>query len=226
MPPRDRSAPEVSIVVVTRNAFRYCAGLFRSLRRTEGVDFEVVVVDNRSRLPTRLLLIALSLAGRIQRLCLLDRNTLFAEGNNVGVAASSREAPLVLLLNSDVEARDPQWLRRLIDGHRRGATSLGFVDGNPIDRLDGYCFLIDRDLYLPGGLDERHQWWWGITRLQADLLRAGHSVRGVADHDGLLHHFGGKSGKRSFSGAGGMDVTEDEVVGWFGGLVPERLEGL
>jgi hypothetical protein len=70
-----------------------------------------VVVDNRSRAPARLLVTARSLAGRINRPCLLDRNTRFTQGN-IAVAACSREAPLVLLLNSDVEVRDPRWLRR------------------------------------------------------------------------------------------------------------------
>jgi glycosyltransferase involved in cell wall biosynthesis len=218
-------APEVSIVVVTRNALRYCIRLFRSLPRTTDVGYEVVVVDNRSRPPTRLLLIVLALLRRINRLCLLDRNTLFAEGNNVGVSAASRESRLVLLLNSDVEIRDPRWLRRLIDAHRRGATALGFVEGNPIDRVDGYCFLVDRDLYLAQGLDETHQWWWGITRLQANLLRAGHEVRGLAEHDQLLVHFGGKSG-RAYKKAGGMDVSEQEVIGWFGDHRAERLDAI
>lgn len=216
-------APDVSIVIVTRNALRYCIRLFRSLPATVDVSYEVVVVDNRSRLPTRLLLMVLAARRRINRLCLLDRNTLFAEGNNVGVAAASRESPLVLLLNSDVEVRDPRWLRRLLDAHVRGATALGFVDGHPIDRVDGYCFLVDRDLYLAHGLDEAHQWWWGITRLQASLLRAGHAVRGLKDHDHLLIHFGGKSG-RGYKSASGMDVGDQEVVGWFGGHRPHRLE--
>ena len=215
--------PEASIVVVTRNAFVYCVRLFRSLRRTRGVRYEVVVVDNRSRLPTRLLLTALALAGRINRLCLLDRNTLFAEGNNIGVAASNRAAPHVLLLNSDVEVRDPDWLRRLLDAHRSGATSLGLVDEGPVPRADGYCLLVDRDAYERGGLDEVHQWWWGVTKLQARLLRDGLPVRAVREHDELLVHFGGKSG-RGHKGAAGMDVEPEEIQGWFGGRRVERVD--
>lgn len=217
--------PEVSVVVVTHDAPRYVLKLFRSLPRTRGVRYEVVVVDNRSRLPTRTLLVGLALAGRVQRLCLLNRNTLFAEGNNVGVAAASRRAPLVLLLNSDVEVRDPGWLRRLLDAHRRGVTSLGHVEGGPVPRADGYCLLIDRDLYEAERLDERFEWWWGATRLQARVLRAGHSVRAVADHDELLIHFGGKSGS-GFEGAAGMATTPDDVRGWFAGERVERLDRL
>ena len=218
-------SPEVSIVVVAHDAPRYVLKLFRSLKRTAGARYEVVVVDNRSRLPTRLLLIGLALLGRIQRLCLLDRNTLFAEGNNIGVAAASRRAPLVLLLNSDVEVRDPGWLRRLLDAHERGVTSLGYVDTGPVPRADGYCLLIDRDLFEAEGLDEGFEWWWGITKLQAHVMRTGHPVRAVADHDDLLLHFGGKSGS-GFEGAAGMTTTPDDVRGWFAGGQVEVLDRL
>jgi glycosyl transferase family 2 len=217
--------PEVSIVVVTHNAFIYCLRLFRSLSRTAGVRYEVVVVDNRSRLPTRLLLIALALGGRIKRLCMLHRNTLFAEGNNIGVDATSREAPLVLLLNSDVEVRDPMWLRNLVDAHQRGVTALGFVDEHPISRADGYCFLIDRDLYQNIRLDESHQWWWGMTKLQAAVLREGLPVRSVRDHDDLLVHFGGKSGRGHFK-ATGMDVSEAQVLEWLDGRQVESVPSI
>jgi hypothetical protein len=216
--------PLVSIVVVTRNAFVYVLRLFRSLAKTRGARYEVVVVDNDSKLRTRLLLMLLSLLGRIHRLCLLDRNTLFAEGNNIGVAAASRDSTLVLLLNSDVEIKDPYWLQSLVDAHRRGVTSLGYV-AEPISRADGYCLLVDRDLYERVRLDEQHQWWWGVTRFQAALLNEGHSVQAVRDHDHLLVHFGGRSGS-GFTGAAGMDVTLSEVRSWFAGRSIDVIERL
>ena len=182
---RDRS-PTVSLVVVTHNALHYILRLLRSLPRTRGVAYELVVVDNRSRQVTRALLAVCALLGRIQRLSLLDRNTLFAPGNNIGAAATSRSSSYVLLLNSDVEVRDPDWLRRLLALHRRGATSFGFVDGDPIPRADGYCLLVDRDLMLEHGLDEEFEWSWSITKLQAQLLAAGHRVQAVREHDHLL----------------------------------------
>jgi O-antigen/teichoic acid export membrane protein len=212
----DREPPEVAIVVVTHDALRYCRILLRTLRRTRGVRYELVVVDNASRLPVRAYLAWMLLRRRIARLCLLDRNTLFAEGNNVGVAAASREARHVLLLNSDVEVRDPDWLRRLLDVHRRGATSLGYAGADPWPRADGYCFLVDRDLYATHGLDESFQWWWSITRLQAELLRDGHAVTAVRSHEELLHHFGGKSNGR-VADADGMDTAAQTVRGWFDG---------
>ena len=206
----------VSIVITTHNAFRCCLRLFRSLPRTTGVDFEVVVVDNRSRLPTRLLVVLLALARRINRLCLLDRNTLFAEANNIGVAASSRRTDYVLLLNSDVVVHQPGWLADLVSLHARGATGYGYVTSGPVPRADGWCLLIDRDLYERFGLPEDFPWWWSVTRLEAELLKAGHSVQAIPDPGGRLTHTGAGSGE-DWKGAAGMDVDPAEVAGWFEG---------
>lgn len=217
--------PPVSLVVVTHNAFAYIRRLLRSLPRTRGVDYEVVVVDNRSRTLVRAYLVLQALRGRITRLCLLERNTLFAEANNIGVAASSRSARYVLLLNSDTEVRHPDWLARLLELHQGGATAYGFVPGGPVPRADGYCLLVDRDLYLARGLDEDFEWFWGVTKLQADLLRDGHPVRAVREHDHLLHHFGGGSGgKPLVRRAKGMRVDRAEVVGWFGGRAVDVID--
>jgi GT2 family glycosyltransferase len=188
------------------------------------VPFELVVVDNRSRLVVRVLLMLGSIVGTVDRLVLLDRNTLFAHGNNVGVAVGSPDSAYVLLLNSDIEIRAPDWLQRLLATHRRGATSLGFVESGPLPRADGYCLLADRDLMLEFGLDEDFAWYWSITRFQADLLRAGHAVQAVRDHDDLVFHFGGKSGNPAkLQSARGMDVQAEQVRSWFAG---ERVDVL
>jgi GT2 family glycosyltransferase len=215
--------PAVSIIVLTHDAPRHCARVLRTLRRTRGVAFEVVVVDNASRLPTRLLLRAARLAGWIDRLRLLSANRLFAEGNNIGAREGDPAGTHLLLLNSDVRICHPDWLARMLRTHRRGATSLGYVGAAPWPRGDGYCLLIDRDLYLEaGGLDEDYAWWWGAARLQARLLAAGHSVRAVPEfrHAHLVRHAWHGSGE-AFAGAKGMDTDWDTVVGWFAGRRPE-----
>src|ERR671915_252379 len=167
--------PLVSLVVVTHNAFPYVRRLLRSLRRTRGVAYEVVVVDNRSKPLLRAYLALQAIRGRIQRLRLLER-------------------------------------------HEGGATSYGFVKGGPVPRADGYCLLVDRELYLTYGLDERFEWFWGVTRLQAELLNAGHGVRAVREHDHLLYHFGGKSGDKTVTRrAKGMKGDRNDVAAWFAG---------
>lgn len=206
--------PTVSILIVAFNAPRHLLRLFRSLAQTSGVDYEVVVVDNRSRAATRLLLHILASIRAINSLTLLDRNTLFAGGVNTALRVSSPHSRYVLLLNPDIEIQDPDWLRRLVEVHARGATSLGLVEGGPWPRADGYCFLIDRDLF--GGLSPEFHWWWGVTKLQADLLQTGHTVRAVRDHDHLITHAGGGSGPPPRD-ARGMQTDDATIRDWFGG---------
>ena len=62
-------------------------------------------------------------------------------------------------------------------------------------RADGYCFLIDRELFLRYGLDESFPFWWCFAKLQGELLRDGFSVKAIRNHKRILHHYGGKSGQ-------------------------------
>ena len=152
----------------------------------------------------------------IDRLLYLYYNSLFAEGNNIASRLANPHAPYFLLLNSDVEIRNCDWLRLLLDAHRPGISAYGVVHGDPITRVDGYCLLIDSKLYREHLLDESFQWWWSVTKLQAHILTSGYSVQGYAEHENQIHHFGRKSGG-GFRGAKGMGVSPEEVVGWFKG---------
>jgi hypothetical protein len=92
-----------------------------------------------------------------------------------------------------------------------------------VPRGDGYCLLVDGDLYVAYGLDENFEWNWAVTKLQAELLKAGHAVRAVREHDHLLYHFRGKSGEAPRS-AKGMRVNRNDVVGWFAGHSVDVVE--
>ena len=216
---------KISIVVLVHNALRYCRTCLNSLRSTAGIPYEVVVVDNASRLPTRLYLVSSFLKKKIHRLCLLDRNTYFAEGNNVGAALGAKDTSHVLLMNSDVQIRDPQWLRKLVDVHRPGATAYGYLPGEPWPRADGYCLLIDRPIFERYRLDEGFQWWWCVTKLQAQLLRDGLSVQAVRHHDDVVYHFGARSGPQP-KRAQGMDLDPGAVREWFAGRSIRVIERL
>lgn len=91
-----RPRAKISVVLLVYNALRYTRLCVSSLQATTGVGHELVVVDNASRLPTRLFLVGSLLRKKIHRLCLLDRNTYFAEGNNVGAALGSRDTTHIL----------------------------------------------------------------------------------------------------------------------------------
>lgn len=216
----------VAIVVLTFNAPWYCRTTLRSLRKTANARYEVVVVDNNSMWLTKCYLVWAFFRNMIDRLCLLNRNTLFAGGNNIGVKLTSHGVTHVVLLNSDVEIRDPQWLRKLLELHSTGISAYGYIaESETIPaRADGYCMLIDKPLYERYWLDENFKWWWGITELQARIMNDGHPVRAVADHDHILHHFGGKSGTSHLAPDQSNFKAPAKVKDWFGRRCVEKID--
>ena len=171
----------ISILMLTHNAPEYVEISIRSVaKHTSNIHYELIVLDNASRLPTQKLVKQLKEEGLIHKLVQLDRNSLFAEGNNLAASEAAPEATHYLLLNSDIQVRSGDWLQRLLDVHHRGITAYG-VAQDP-DRVDGYCLLIDADVYKSHKLDEGHQWWWAVTKMQASVLNAGFHVQGYAEH--------------------------------------------
>jgi glycosyltransferase involved in cell wall biosynthesis len=208
--------PKVSILILTHNAPEYVKKTVYSItKHTRNVEYELIVVDNASEEPTRRLVQQLHEQGLIHKIRLLEYNSLFAKGNNIAASMASETATHFLLLNSDVEIRSRFWLTQLLLLHRKGISSYGIVRSLPV-RVDGYCLLIDAPLFRTWQLDESLQWWWSVTKLQANILRSGLSVVGYEKHKRYIVHFGGKSGK-DYAGAKGMDISHAEVLSWFGG---------
>jgi glycosyltransferase involved in cell wall biosynthesis len=213
---------KVSILMLTHNAPQYVELSIRSLvRYTRNINYELVVVDNASQHATKNLLKKLWNEGVIHSLTLLDYNSFFAGGNNFAARRAAHDRTHFLLLNSDVEIKHPNWLSNLLALHRPGITAYGVVE-NPL-RVDGYCLLIDAALYREHMLDENHQFFWAVTKLQAALLRQGYSVQGCAEHEFFLHHFGGKSGK-DFKSAKGLVVSQEELAEYFQGRTIHVLD--
>lgn len=210
-----RKSGKVGILMLTHNAPDYVEISVRTVReRTAGVDYELIVVDNASGAETVALLQRLHRQGSIDKIKYMNYNSFFAEGNNIAARMASDAVKYFLLLNSDIEIKDPDWLANLLRQHKRGITSYGMTSSRP--KVDGYCLLIDRDLYEANPLDEHHQWWWSVTKQQATLLNQGLSVQGYASHERWIHHFGGKSGDAHLN-AKGMDVTQAMEDVWFKG---------
>ncbi|MDL2235500.1 glycosyltransferase [Christensenellaceae bacterium OttesenSCG-928-L17] len=215
---------KISIIILTHNAPKYVRLTLASLKKYTKGNYEVLVLDNASKRPTRTLLKLLLRLGYIGKLVMSSHNTLFAGGNNILAAIADQDSKYFLLLNSDVEIKSSEWLTNLLKIHKKnkaGITTYGVVDTEP-KRVDGYCYLIDADLYRKFPLDESYQWYWGITKQQAKVLNDGHIVQGVKDHEQYLHHFGGKSGD-SFIGAKGMDTPQTKSKKWFNGKKPKFL---
>ena len=96
---------------------------------------------------------------------------------------------------------------------QRWGAAYGAVMSEPI-RADGYCLLVEKDLYEKFQLDEKFQWWWSVTKLEAQILNEGKKIVAFKNHENMIHHFGGKSGM-GYKDAKGMDITIDKVIKWF-----------
>lgn len=207
---------KVSILMLTYNAPRYVKKSIVSLKKlTKNSNYELIVVDNASKHPTIRTLYKLKSQGLIDKLYYNSQNDLFAKGNNIAARLASEDSDYYLLLNSDIEIKSSDWLDKLIElmPKEGGIASFGAVQSEP-KRADGYCMMINADLYNKYKLDEHFQWWWGVTKLESQVLKEGKKVIAIDNHEEYIHHFGGKSGK-GFSDATGMDVNMDEVKKWF-----------
>lgn len=122
---RSSQSEKVSVVIPTRDhadLLKRCIdGLFET---NEGVELEVIVIDNESREEhTRKLLDDYGRTRGVRRLDLPGKFN-FARACNLGVLASTNE--LVLLLNNDVEPLSKNWLRSMIgEAHSPSVGAVG-----------------------------------------------------------------------------------------------------
>lgn len=65
-------------------------------------------------------------------------------------------------------------------------------------------------------MDEDFQWFWPMTKLEAQILSVGYDIIAIENHEKMMHHFGGKSGE-DWQGAKGLDVKRAKVLSWFSG---------
>ncbi|MEI6947132.1 glycosyltransferase family 2 protein [Paraflavisolibacter sp. H34] len=112
-------SPKVSIITVNYNGTDVTAALLRSLQQLTYPSWEVVVVDNGSRVPCR------SLAAEFPWIKYVEAgaNLGFAGGNNLGQEAA--DGDYILLLNNDTEV-DPGFLEPLV-ARLQGDKSIGVV---------------------------------------------------------------------------------------------------
>lgn len=210
---------DVSIIILTYNAPEYVKETIETLNIVSDPAVlgrcEIIVWDNNSNDETKELLISLKEKGYIDKLHLSEENLLFAGGNNEASKLADPSSKYYLLLNSDIRVVDPQWLSILLKSVENGkysGVSYGFC--KKPNRCDGYCFLIKRELYDKFHLDTAFQWWWGVTKLQAQILNEGYSLLAYRFHNHLLVHYGGKSGD-AYKNAKGMDIDISDVMQWF-----------
>lgn len=191
--------PIVSILILVYNAPLLTFITLLTLRRTTDVSYEVVVLDNNSKITTRFLLKILYHFGLIDKLLQSSENTYFAKGNNIASRYAHKKSKFYLLLNLDIKIIDPHWLKKLLDLHTKYNNSVSSIGVCDIDKIycrcDGYCFLVDKPIYDKIRLDEKFPWWYGITNLQANILKQGLNITGVIDDSKYIKHYWGGSGK-------------------------------
>lgn len=218
---------KTSILMLTHDAPKYVKESIISVKeKTDRKDYELIVVDNASKLWTRILLKKLKKKGYIDKLYFNKVNALFAKGNNLASTFAAPDSEYLLLLNSDISIKNCGWLHKLIEIHPKegGISSFGAVDEEPV-RADGYCMLIDKYLYDKYKLDERYEWFWGVTKLESNVLKEGLRIIAVKNHEKYIHHYGGKSGK-GYANAKGLETDIEEVCQWFSKGEVEILESI
>lgn len=109
---------KIGILMLTYNAPKYVAESIKTLKKTDDtILYELIVVDNRSKWPTRLLLKRLYKQNYIDKLKFNKKNYLFAAGNNIASRLASEDVTHYLLLNSDIRIMSSDWLEKLVSIH-------------------------------------------------------------------------------------------------------------
>jgi GT2 family glycosyltransferase len=104
-------APLVSVIIVTWNSHKYLCSCLEALLVQTSMDFEVVIIDNRSTNPEYLDLDE-KYAGLHLTIMKNAQNLGFAAANNVGARLAGGD--WLALLNADAFP-EPDWLERLLE---------------------------------------------------------------------------------------------------------------
>lgn len=127
--------PRVAIIIPTKDRIDLLARAVDSiLEKTEYPDYEIVIVDNRSEQDETRAYLA-SLAGRgLARVLPYDHPFNYSAINNFAVAQCT--APIVALLNNDVEVINSDWLTELVSHAARSDVGcVGAMLYYPDDRI-------------------------------------------------------------------------------------------
>jgi GT2 family glycosyltransferase len=207
---------KVAVLMLTFNAIEYIKTSIESLNKYRPDNIELIVVDNGSNKVVKEYLLGMKERGVIDKLLLSEENTFFSRGNNIAARLSSEDSTHLLLLNSDVEIMEKNWLHVLLaNAPEKGIISFGKTD-IPLTRPDGWCFLINRDVYLQfGGINEYYKMNWGLTELTGKVAKAGFSVKAIINPEKYIFHFGQKSYMSSTLAAKFNKMSNQEVFNLF-----------
>lgn len=210
--------PKVSIVILSYYRPHIIEKCLRTLAPTDGVDYEVIVVDNGSDAATVEALRGFKAEGLIDKLIENPVNDMFSGGNNLGVSHSDPGSEYILLLNSDVAFLRPDWLTRMCEWMEgtakywpavwdfkpsqprpgpRDIVSFGWshdvnvVPGNA--RPEGWCFMIRRSHWQDMSTD--FPWYYGFEEMCGKVIKAGARCGVLFNYAPYMVHREGGSGR-------------------------------
>lgn len=105
--------PVVSVIIPNKDNIALLDRCLASLAGVDYANYEIVIVENNSRKPATFAYYARLTARPRTRVLTWDGPFNFAAINNW--AAGQVAGEVLLLLNNDVEARDPDWLGRMLE---------------------------------------------------------------------------------------------------------------
>jgi len=171
-------SPLVSVIILNYNGGNYIQRCLYGVLSTDYPNFEIIVVDNASRdRSIDIIVRLLSNCSRPYKIIKNDRNHGFAEGNNIGLAASHGE--YVVFLNNDTEV-DRFWLKELV---RIGSSdpTIGVVQSKLL-RLSDHRIFDSAGDYIDhyGTAFRRGGEWREVDTGQYDDVQEVFSARGAA----------------------------------------------
>lgn len=114
LPPRTKA----SLIIPTRDGLEFLKACVESVRTTtQGVDYEIIVVDNGSTQPATLAW--LNEQQRDHGLTVISSDTPFNWSALNNLAAAEATGDVLVFLNNDTEAVTPDWLVRLVENALR-----------------------------------------------------------------------------------------------------------
>lgn len=235
--------PIASVIIVNWNHPDVIGRCLHSLAMTDGVKYEVVVVDNGSTPDVVDRLHGWQEEGLIRTLRCEPVNHYFSVGCNIGAAFANPASDYLVLLNSDVQILRPDWLTKMVawmeDTQQvapfayttrptvitpgpRDIVSFGWAYDATVEgwaRPDGFCLGFRRAAWRPISPD--FPWHYGLEEMVCQAIRDGARCGVTCKYIPYIFHHGHGSWTEAPDVA---NLREPDMPGWFRGLHIETLD--
>ena len=190
---------KTTIIIVTFNAFNYVKKCLDSVLKNTSRTHEIIIIDNKSDLKTREYVKSFSSFENF-KVILNDKNVLWCPACNQGFKNASPDTKFFVLLNSDVEIHNNDWIFQLqkpmLENELIGQTGTKY-NFQPLmptyGALDGCCLMIRKTLLdAIGHFDEDYPWNGAPFIFTQKAWKQGIKYYHVDEHK-IVTHYGRKS---------------------------------